>query len=411
MFWKEKHTGKFLTELLCIACFGIAAALLIARLQESRMQSLLFEHDAAIAAFLLERNVPEQTLAEAMAYTGGEAQSAEEGEILLRRIGRSEDMDIRFTPALHALCRTERIMVVLGAGLFFLLLSLSVFRYLRGRDRIYAAAAAAMENCAEEGFSLRLPELYDGTLYQLFSRINFMAAALKTRQETEKRVKEFLKMTVSDISHQLKTPLAAVSLYQEIILSEPDQADTVALFAEKSGAALERMEELIRSLLKLTGLDAGSVTFSKRICDAKELALQAAEELTDRAEKEKKRMSFSGDGSAKVCCDPDWSREALGNLVKNALDHTGEGDRIAITWEETPLMTRFTVEDTGEGIAEEDIHHIFKRFYRSGNTRDGQGVGLGLSLAKSIAEGQGGTISVQSEKGRGTVFALAFPRG
>ena len=103
----------------------------------------------------------------------------------------------------------------------------------------------------------------------------------------------------------------------------------------------------------------------------------------------------------------EWSREGLGNVVKNALDHTGRGDKIIITWEQTPLMTRFTVADTGEGIAPEDIHHIFKRFYRS-RKEQSAGVGLGLSVAKAIMEGQGGTIGVQSGTERGTKFMLSF---
>lgn len=196
-------------------------------------------------------------------------------------------------------------------------------------------------------------------------------------------------MTVADISHQLKTPLAALSMYQEIIRGEPEQAQTVAHFAEKSGAAVSRMEALIRTLLKLTRLDAGSVVFCKRVSDAGELVLEALDELEDRARTEKKEILLPKD-SAEVYCDPEWTREALANLIKNALDHTESGDRIRVGWEQGPLMTRIIVEDTGEGIAQEDIHHIFKRFYKSGESKDSQGAGLGLSLVKAIAEGQRG---------------------
>lgn len=236
-----------------------------------------------------------------------------------------------------------------------------------------------------------------------------MAAMLKTKQEAENKVKEFLKNTVSDISHQLKTPLAALSMYQEILMQEADQTDTVIAFAQKSETALARMEGLIKTLLKITRLDAGNVSFSKKLFDASELVMQAVEELEYRAEKEKKKMILSGEKGVRVWCDLEWSREALGNVVKNAMDHTEEGDLITITWEQTPLMTRFTVKDSGEGISEEDIHHIFKRFYRSKSGGNSQGIGLGLSLAGSVIEEQGGTISVQSEKGNGTVFVLSFP--
>lgn len=422
MFWKERDTKIFLTELLCVAMLGMTAALLLTRLQESRMQSLLFEHDAAIVSSLLEQGVSRQTASGAVAcalgtwkQTEGQdrpgltGESLEEGENLIRRIGIARDTDIRLIPVLHEFCAAGRVVVSLSGALFLLSLFFCVFRYLQRRDRIYREAVAAIEKSVEDDFLPGLPELYDGTLYQLFSRVNFMAALLKTKQETENKVKNFLKTTVSDISHQLKTPLAALSMYQEIMLSEPDRKDVVVRFAGKSETAVRRMEGLIQTLLKITRLDAGSVAFSGKICDAKELAVQALEEFTDRAEKEKKELLLSGESEAKVYCDPEWSREALANLVKNALDHTGEGDRIRISWEQMPLMTRFVVEDNGEGIAEEDIHHIFKRFYKSGDARSGQGTGLGLSLAKAIVDGQGGTISAQSEKGGGAVFTLSFP--
>lgn len=406
MFWKEKHTRVFLTQLLCIACLGITAALLLLRLQENRLQSLLFEHDARIASSLLAQGISEQTAARAIAH--GQDISAE-GETLLRRLGLEMGGSARQTTHFQAFCTVEKTFAILADILFLLLLCCSVFYYLQKRDSIYREAIAAIENCGEDNFTLKLPELYDGTLYQLFSRINFMASMLKTRQETENRVKEFLKTTVSDISHQLKTPLAALSMYQEIIRNEPGQTETVILFSEKSEASLTRIEELVQALLKITRLDAGSVAFFKKSVDAKELVLEAAEEFTIRAEKEGKKLLLSGDDSAKVYCDPDWSREALGNLIKNALDHTDEAGQIRITWEQTPLMTRFMVSDTGEGIAKEDLHHIFKRFYRCENSRNRQGTGLGLSLVKSIADGQGGTVGVQSEPGRETTFTLAFP--
>lgn len=440
MFWREKHTRVFLTQLLCIACLGITAALLFVRLQENRVASLLFEHDARLASSLLEQGIPKQNAAQAIAYawedtaeaaadgkenvregiaemtenvqeeiTAPDAQRSDApGEVLLRQLGLEGGGTARQMPPFHGFCTAERIWVV-SVALFFGLLFGTVLRYLRKRDRIYRDAIAAIENCGEDNFSLKLPELYDGTLYQLFSRINFMAAMLKTRQETENRVKEFLKTTVSDVSHQLKTPLAALSMYQEILRNESERAETVALFAEKSEAALTRMEGLIQVLLKITRLDAGSVAFLKKEFAAKELVLEAAEELTTRAEREGKEILLSGDEEARVYCDPEWSREALGNLIKNALDHTGRGDQIRITWEQTALMTRFTVADSGEGIEKGDLPHIFKRFYRCENSRNRQGTGLGLSLVKSIADGQGGTVSVESETGQGSSFLLAFP--
>ena len=100
--------------------------------------------------------------------------------------------------------------------------------------------------------------------------------------------------------------------------------------------------------------------------------------------------------------------EALGNVVKNALEHTGRGGKVVISWERTPLLTNIVVEDNGTGIRQEDIHNIFKRFYRSRISQDTHGIGLGLPLAKSIVEAHQGTISVTSRVGQGSRFVLSF---
>ena len=131
-------------------------------------------------------------------------------------------------------------------------------------------------------------------------------------------------------------------------------------------------------------------------------------ELTTRAKNENKEIQIEGDDEQQLICDLDWTSEAIGNIVKNALDHTQDGGIIRIIWERTPAMFRILISDNGTGIAPEDIHHIFKRFYRSKHSLDTQGIGLGLPLAKSIIEGQGGVIAVQSEIGNGTTFTLSF---
>ncbi len=110
-----------------------------------------------------------------------------------------------------------------------------------------------------------------------------------------------------------------------------------------------------------------------------------------------------------VWCDPEWTKEAVGNLVKNALDHTIAGGKVKIAWQRSPIIVRLTVEDDGCGILPEDIHHIFKRFYRSRNSGNGQGIGIGLSLAKMIVEGQDGNLSVESSPGEGSIFRISFP--
>ena len=155
-------------------------------------------------------------------------------------------------------------------------------------------------------------------------------------------------------------------------------------------------------------LDTGNIVFEKRECFAAEVAGQAVDDLLERAKQEGKEILIDGRPEERLLCDQEWTKEAVGNLIKNALDHTETGDVIRVSWKRTPAVFRMTVEDNGSGIAQEDIHHIFKQFYRSRSSSDRQGTGLGLSLAKSIVEGQGGNLSVESRPGEGSVFWLTF---
>jgi signal transduction histidine kinase len=123
---------------------------------------------------------------------------------------------------------------------------------------------------------------------------------------------------------------------------------------------------------------------------------------------EQKSITLNGFDDAVLYCDEDWIIEAMGNLVKNSLDHMSAGGKVEVSWDETPVITKIIIKDNGSGIHPEDIHHIFKRFYRSRFSQDTQGVGLGLSLSKSIVEAHNGTITVDSTLGKGSSFTLDF---
>lgn len=405
-FLYEKQSRRFCLAVLILILFVGIGSVLQSRIYGSRIQSMMIEHDTAVVSSLLEQGVRADVIAEAITNDSGTEQGAE----LLNKLGISEATDPRILENINDI---QSLMVTTGlveTVVLAVLLFLVIFSFLIKRDRLYRSAIGTVISFTDGNFSSLLPQQDNGTVYQLFARINAMATALKAKQETETEAREFLKGTVSDISHQLKTPLAALSMYQEIIQNEPDNIETVKTFSQKSTAALGRIEHLIKTLLKLTRLDAGGIEFHKSEYMIGEVVSQSVEELGDRAKNENKELKISGNEKNIIQCDMEWTREAVGNIVKNALDHTKAGGMIQISWDETPLMFRISVSDNGDGIDEEDIHHIFKRFYRSKKSLDTQGIGLGLPLAKSIVEGQGGTISVQSEIGAGTTFVLSFPR-
>ena len=249
----------------------------------------------------------------------------------------------------------------------------------------------------------------EGAMYRLFHEVNSLVTMADAHADSERRAKEFLRRTIADISHQLKTPIAALNIYNGILQQETADAATVREFTSLSEQELDRIESLVQSLLKMAQLDAGAITLERSPENVFDLLEHIKRQYSFRAEQEGKEIALEGDEQTVFSCDRTWLTEAIGNLVKNALDHTAQGDRILVRWQQSPCLTQITVEDTGSGIHSEDLYHIFKRFYRSRFSKDTQGVGLGLPLAKSIVEAHQGSIEVHSKLGQGTAFTINFP--
>ncbi len=378
--------------------------LIVIDTQTAATKEMFLTYDNAIATSLLEEGVSKEVIATALMNT----ETDTTGNKFLAGIGLSNNTDIENLPYVSIVKNTTLISLFVMLFLWTLLLFLGTMLFLYHRERLYKKSENIIKDYIDGNYTVHLPQSNEGNIYQLLASVDQLATMLQAKNNTEQKTKEFLKNTISDISHQLKTPLSALVMYQEIIENEPDNPETVREFSLKSGTALKRIEQLIQSILKITRIDAGSIYFEKSNYSIPDILSHAISELTTRANNEKKEIVINGDLEQMLYCDIEWTGEAIGNIVKNALDHTDVGGKITISWERTPAMIRIFITDNGHGIAQEDIHHIFKRFYRSKNTSDSQGIGLGLPLAKAVVEGQGGILSVQSERLQGTTFTLSF---
>ena len=284
---------------------------------------------------------------------------------------------------------------------------LAVYCYFKKQDKILEDAESKIEAFLAGDIDARIANDEEGELYRLFWSINNMSAVLTSKAAKEKREKAFLKNTISDISHQLKTPLAALNIYNGI-LEEAEDIEQVREFTKLSVKELDRIDTLVQNLLKITRLDAGTMVLRKEEENVSEIIKDIELHFAYRAKEEGKSIVVSGSDHVTFFCDRDWMTEALENLVKNALDHTEEGDSVSIEWSRFNTVLKIEVKDNGCGIHPEDIHHIFKRFYRSRFSKDSQGLGLGLSLTKAIVEAHSGTIDVDSQIGVGTAFIMNF---
>ncbi len=398
-FLQEKQNRMYMVFVGGGCVFLLFFSLFLGVYREREKKTLFLQWEKTVSSAMLEKGLREDEIGDILQSR----EITEEGERFLEKLGHTEKENFWLLEA----GETDNFLfeIVLAAGGF-----LAVFWFLGGasafllqRERQYEKAIKIIEAFQTGETERRLPGNDTGGIYRLFSSVNRLATAFCAREEAAQKAKDFLKDMVSDISHQLKTPLAALNMYMEIMMEDKD---AVEFFGEKALLSLERMERLTGNLLKIVRLDAKTISFEKKPCDVGGLVKDAAEGFITRAEKEGKQLFLEGEETI-LNCDRNWTEEAVSNLIKNALDHTDEGDFVKISWEKSPVMIRISVEDNGSGISEEDIYHIFKRFYRSSSSSSG-GSGLGLPLAKAIVEEQGGSLTVSSQEGQGSIFVLSF---
>ena len=281
--------------------------------------------------------------------------------------------------------------------------------YFKKQNQVMEQAVSQINAYLDGDHNARIECDDEGELYRLFHTVNSLAAVLNAHADNELREKEFLKNTISDISHQLKTPLAALNIYNGLLQDGDMELSAVKEFVDLSEQELDRIETLVQNLLKITKLDAGAIVLEKATENVADMMRDIELHFAYRARQEKKKIILSGSDHLSLFCDRDWLNEAIDNIVKNAFDHTESGATIRVAWKELPSGVQIVITDNGCGIHPEDIHHIFKRFYRSRFSKDTQGIGLGLPLAKAIIEAHGGLIEVESKLGIGTSFIMNFP--
>ena len=400
---KETKTLLIAITAICLISFLLAGG--IATLLAKNFQQELLLHDYGVAGHLLN-NESELSIS---AFTSQlNENDIERGKEALVSIGYDETTSMRFLPAVQTYRNQAMLSIFLLLVFLFGVIYLSLFLYLRRQHKAFSNAENTIRQFLDGNTTSRIECSQAGDWYSLFHAINEMATILSAHAENQRQTKEFLQEIISDVSHQIKTPLSALKMYHEIIESHKNDAATVSSFTEKSQREIKRMEDVIYTLLKLARLDAGIIQMEKAPENLSVLMQDVLERFETWAEGEHKTITLSGKEDVVLSCDALWVSEAIGNIVKNALEHTENGGHIEVKWSQSPLMTQIEISDDGKGIHPEDLYNIFKRFYRSRFSSDVHGIGLGLPLAKSIVEAHGGTISVTSSLGAGTTFTLNF---
>ena len=246
----------------------------------------------------------------------------------------------------------------------------------------------------------------EGQMGLLKTELMKMTTVLKEKVALLHSEKIFLNDTISDISHQLKTPMTSLMLLTDLMYNDLDKEKKIE-FLDRTNAQLSRMDWLIKSMLKLSKLEAKVIDFKTDKVNINELIKRSISPLLVPIELRNISLNINGDKEASYIGDIEWSSEALGNIIKNCVEHTKEGGTLDITYEENPIYSEIIIKDNGEGIDKDDIQNIFKRFYKGKNSKS-DSVGIGLAMAKSIIESQNGDIYVKSKKNRGSEFHITF---
>ena len=254
-------------------------------------------------------------------------------------------------------------------------------------------------------YDMNIDDNTEGELSILKNNLYKVITLLQSQNEYLKNDKLYLADSIADISHQLKTPLTSMMVMCELLENE-ENPDKRQEFVAVINNQLSKMKWLITNILKISKLDADATEFkreevsiSKVLDDSLKPFALTAELKNVAIQNGANDFVFNGDES--------WTVEAVSNIVKNCLEHTNDGGKIIISSDSTNLYNKLIISDNGCGIAEEDLPHIFERFYHGKNSSK-DSVGIGLALAKTVFEKENASVSVESEQGRGSVFEIRF---
>ncbi|WP_175639275.1 sensor histidine kinase [Metabacillus schmidteae] len=256
-------------------------------------------------------------------------------------------------------------------------------------------------------YTLDLRDNYEGELSILKSDIYKVTLMLSEHRSLLQQDKVKLTNAISDISHQLKTPLTSMMVMADLLGDAKLDEGKREEFTNNIRVQLERIDWLVTSLLKLSKIDAGTVPFKKDTIFISELIERAIQPVLIPMDIKQQTIEVIGDQEVSFIGDFNWTAEAILNILKNSVEHTQQGGKLTISFTENALFTEILLTDNGKGILKEELPYLFKRFYKGKNAGE-DSVGIGLAMSYSIIKSQQGDIEVKTEVGKGTQFIIKF---
>ncbi len=304
--------------------------------------------------------------------------------------------------------KSNLIINILLIVLFSFLWLIIILFYLKRRDKKIKQITKYINEIKNKKYELNIDENSEDELSNLKNELYKITIMLKEESEISKKDKENLKISVEDISHQLKTPLTSITIMLDNLKENPNMDENIKQkFIFEISKQIDWINWLVISMLKLSKLDANVVQFYDEKINLNKFITEIVKNLEIPIEIKNQNIIINGDNEAAFVGDYKWQQEAVTNIIKNCIEHNKENGTINIKYEENNLFTKISIKDEGIGIEKEDLKHIFERFYKGKNSTDNS-VGIGLSLSKNIIEKNNGIILCKSEVGKGTEFIIKY---
>ncbi len=333
--------------------------------------------------------------------------STDTKENILKQYGLDIEKDSFILNNEKVYLNSIKVTIIITSSLFLIVLFIIlVHEYIKLKN--INNLTKVLEEINNKNYKIDIGDFREDELSILKSEIYKTTIMLKEQADNSTLDKINLKDSLSNISHQLKTPLTSINIMLDNILDSEEMSEDVRTeFINNIKREISNINFLVAGILKLSRLDANVVNFMVEKVKVKDIINECIKNVSSLCDLKNISIDVTGNEMLKINCDFKWEVEAITNILKNCVEHSNNNSKIDIKYINNKMYTEITIKDYGKGMSEKDVKHIFERFYKGSNSTS-DSVGIGLSLSKSIIEQENGTINVNSKLNRGTVFTIRY---
>ena len=400
---KLKEKNKILIFGICYIIIAIFVFLMLSQIQYEKYTNQMNIVIAEIVDKIVEK-YPDVEEEEIIKILNGTEQSQK--KYILEKYGYTQN-----TVAIEEISKERSsfikidLAIIIAGGIAVTIVLLS---YNKKREEKISDINSYIGKVNSGNYELKIEENGEDELTKLRNELYKTTVLLRETAENSEKEKTNLSNSLTDISHQLKTPLTSIRIMIDNIQNNPDMDEkTRNEFIEDISKQIDWISSLVISLLKLAKFDAGSIVMGDEEINVKKLIQNIISNLAILIDIKDIKIEENISEQITLFADYNWQLEALTNIIKNCVEHSFDGGKIKIEAESNSVFTKIIITDEGEGIEKKDLNRIFERFYKSAKSSENS-IGIGLALAKTIIEKERGYIKVESEVGKGTKFEIKY---